>query len=176
MIDLPPLTLVLGGAASGKSRFAEGLCTGSGRTKVYIATAQVFDDEMAQKVTTHLAQRGDDWRTVEAPVDVAAALGTATQADVVLLDCATLWLTNVMLGDFDLAAQTDNLMTALQTCAAAVVIVSNEVGEGIVPDNALARKFRNAQGQLNQTLAAQSSLVVAVMAGLPLPLKGVIPQ
>ncbi|MCO4846905.1 MAG: bifunctional adenosylcobinamide kinase/adenosylcobinamide-phosphate guanylyltransferase [Yoonia sp.] len=172
MKHLPNLTLVLGGAASGKSAYAELLCTQSGRTKIYIATAQVFDDEMATKIAKHLDQRGTGWTTIEAPLDVASALTTAGDKDVVLVDCATLWLTNVILGDHDLDAQTDQFLTALLSCAAPVIIVSNEVGQGIVPDNALSRRFRNAQGQLNQDIAARADTVVAVMAGLPLALKG----
>jgi adenosylcobinamide kinase / adenosylcobinamide-phosphate guanylyltransferase len=176
MNSLPALSLVIGGAASGKSRFAEGLCVQSGQSKIYVATAQVYDEEMTQKVVRHLAQRGDNWTTIEAPIDVASALGRATKKDVVLIDCATLWLTNIILGDFDLEAETAKLLTAISSCHAPVVIVSNEVGQGIVPDNALSRKFRNAQGQLNQALAKQAELVVAVMAGLPLALKGAIPK
>lgn len=176
MNRLPALSLVIGGAASGKSRFAEGLCARSGRSKIYVATAQVYDDEMAQKVVSHLAQRGENWVTIEAPIDVASALAEASLDNVVLLDCATLWLTNVILGEHDLEAETAKLLEAITACPAPVVIVSNEVGQGIVPDNALSRKFRNAQGQLNQTLATQAELVVAVMAGLPLALKGSVPQ
>lgn len=176
MTQLPALSLILGGAASGKSRFAEQLCQQSGLSKLYIATAQVYDAEMADKVARHLTQRGTGWKTVEAPVNAGAALAQATPADVVLLDCATLWLTNVILGEYDLEAETTRLMAALVNCAAPVVVVSNEVGQGIVPDNALSRRFRNAQGGLNQTIAAQAELVVAVMAGLPLALKGKVPQ
>lgn len=176
MISLPSLTLVLGGAASGKSQFAEDICLRSGRSKIYVATTQVFDDEMADKVAKHLAQRGDNWTTIEAPIDVAQALSSAALTDVVLLDCATLWLTNVILGEYDLETETRRLMTAITSCAAPIIVVSNEVGQGIVPDNALSRKFRNAQGQLNQTIAAQADIVVAVMAGLPLPLKGTMTQ
>jgi len=176
MIALPPLTLVLGGAASGKSCFAEALCVRSGRSKTYIATSQIFDEEMDAKVAKHRAQRGDGWTTIETPIDLAPALGAARSSEVVLVDCATLWLTNVILGDHDLTDETNRILAAIGTCAAPVVIVSNEVGQGIVPDNAVSRKFRNAQGQLNQTLATKAQLVVAVMAGLPLPLKGAIPQ
>lgn len=175
MTALPPLTLVIGGAASGKSRFAEGLCERSGGAKIYIATAQVFDAEMGAKVAKHRAQRGDSWTTIETPIDLYPALASATTQDIVLLDCATLWLTNVILGEHDLEAATERLLASLATCVAPVVIVSNEVGQGIVPDNALSRKFRAAQGQLNQALAARAGLVVAVMAGLPLPLKGALP-
>jgi len=174
-LTLPKLTLVLGGAASGKSRFAEGLVTGSGRAPVYIATAQVWDDEMAAKVAAHKADRGAGWLTIEEPIDIARALAGTSQSQAVLLDCATLWLTNIILSDADLAAAEATLFQALAICLAPVVIVSNEVGQGIVPDNALARRFRNAQGALNQRIAAQAGLVVMVAAGLPLVLKGALP-
>ena len=169
---LPKLSLVLGGAASGKSVFAEGLVLATDLRPVYVATAQVFDDEMAQKVTRHQAQRGGGWTTIEAPIDVVQPLDNACQGDAILIDCATLWLTNLILGDLDVVQHTAALLAALNTCAAPVVIVSNEVGQGIVPDNALSRKFRNAQGRLNQDIAGKADRVVAVMAGLPLVLKG----
>ena len=170
--SLPSLTFVIGGAASGKSRYAESLCISSSLERVYLATSQVYDAEMAAKVSKHVAQRGAGWRTIEAPVDLAPTLTEAKAGEVVLLDCLTLWLTNVILGDYDLPKETARLLSALDACNAAVVVVSNEVGQGIVPDNALSRKFRNAQGQLNQTIAARADDVVAVMAGLPLALKG----
>ncbi|SFR46532.1 adenosylcobinamide kinase /adenosylcobinamide-phosphate guanylyltransferase [Yoonia tamlensis] len=172
---LPKLSLILGGAASGKSGFAETIVLGAGLRKIYIATAQVYDDEMAQKVARHRDQRGGSWTTIEEPVHIAGALATAGAGDVVLIDCATLWLTNVMLGDHDVQAQTAGLLAAIETCAAPIVIVSNEVGQGLVPDNALSRQFRNAHGQLNQDIAAKADLVVAVMAGLPMVLKGQLP-
>ncbi len=175
MNNLPNLTLVLGGASSGKSKFAESLCKKSGLDKVYIATAQVFDDEMADKVSRHLTQRGSDWKTIEAPVDVAGAIQSAPDGSVILLDCATLWLTNVILGEHDLDEQTHALISALTSSCNPIVVVSNEVGMGIVPDNALSRKFRNAQGALNQQIASDAGCVVAVMAGLPLVLKGQMP-
>ena len=172
---LPKLTLVLGGAASGKSAFAENLVQGAGLRQTYIATAQVYDDEMADKVARHRDQRGDQWTTIEEPINIADALATAGAGDVVLIDCATLWLTNLILGGHDVTAKTQALLAAIDTCPAPVVIVSNEVGQGIVPDNALSRQFRNAQGRLNQDIAAKAGLVVAVMAGLPLALKGRLP-
>ncbi len=174
-MPLPHLTLVLGGAASGKSAFAESLVLLASDAPTYIATAQVFDDEMAEKIRLHKKSRGAGWTTIEAPIDVAAPLSAAKSGEVILLDCATLWLTNVILADHDVAAHAATLLDALAHCAAPVVVVSNEVGQGIVPDNALSHKFRNAQGRLNQQLAAQADLVVAVMAGLPLPLKGDLP-
>jgi adenosylcobinamide kinase/adenosylcobinamide-phosphate guanylyltransferase len=175
-MPLPSLSLVLGGAASGKSTFAEGLILATGRAPLYIATAQAWDAEMTAKIATHRAARAaQGWTTLEEPLDLPAALSRATDADAVLIDCATLWLTNLMLSDADLAQAEAALAAALARCPAPVVIVSNEVGQGIVPDNALARRFRNAQGGLNRRIAAQAGLVVAVMAGLPLVLKGALP-
>lgn len=171
MTPLPHLTLVLGGAASGKSAQAEGRITATGRPRVYIATAQAFDAEMADKIARHRAARGPAWRTLEAPLDLPAALATVTPSEAVLIDCATLWLSNLILAGADLPAAEAALLASLAACPAPVVIVSNEVGQGIVPDNALARRFRNAQGGLNQRLAARAACVIAVMAGLPLTLK-----
>jgi adenosylcobinamide kinase / adenosylcobinamide-phosphate guanylyltransferase len=173
--SLPPLTLVIGGARSGKSAFAERLLVQSGRTRRYIATAEAWDDEMRDRIAQHQRDRAGDWTTVEAPLDLPAALAKAKPAEAVLIDCATLWLTNHLLADHDLAAQSDALITALAACPAPVVIVSNETGWGIVPENALARRFRDEQGRLNQRLAAEAALVVTVIAGLPLVLKGQLP-
>lgn len=161
-----------GGAASGKSTFAESIVRGTGKPKTYIATMQPYDDEMRAKSAKHQADRGDDWTTVEAPIDVVSVLDQAQSGDVILLDCVTLWLTNVLLGDHDIDAACDALVNALLTCACDVVVVSNEVGMGIVPDNALSRKFRNAQGKINQMIAARADVVMTVISGLPLILKG----
>ena len=174
-MPLPHLTLVLGGAASGKSNFAETLCYQAGKPRVYVATAQAFDDEMRQKISDHQAQRGEKWLTIEAPIDVAAGLETRKADEIVLLDCATLWLSNVLLTDQDTDIAATGLLASLLTCPAQVIVVSNEVGGGIVPENALARKFRNAQGRLNRRLAAEAGLVVQVIAGLPQVLKGTLP-
>ena len=172
---LPRLTLVLGGAASGKSAFAEGLVLRSGRAPVYLATAEALDAEMRGKVKRHRARRGAEWRTIEAPRDPGAALAAVTAAEAVLLDCATMWLSNHLLAGGDLDAAEAALLSALDACAAPVAVVSNEVGHSVVPENALARRFRNAQGKLNQRLAARAGLVVLVVAGLPMPLKGALP-
>jgi len=145
------------------------------RPRRYIATAEAWDDEMRDRIARHRLDRGGDWTTVEAPLDLPAALASATADEVVLIDCATLWLTNHLLAEHDLGRETAALITALATCAAPVVMVSNEVGWGIVPDNALSRQFRDAQGRLNQRLAAEAGLVVTVIAGLPLVLKGQLP-
>ena len=172
---LPQLSLVIGGARSGKSGLAERLVTGSGLARRYIATAEAWDDEMRDRIARHRADRGPGWTTVEAPLNLAAALAQAQAGEVVLVDCATLWLTNHLLADHDLAQEGAGLLAALAACAAPVVVVSNEVGWGIVPENALARAFRDAQGRLNQQIAAQADLVLGVMAGLPMVLKGRLP-
>ncbi|MFN2305695.1 MAG: bifunctional adenosylcobinamide kinase/adenosylcobinamide-phosphate guanylyltransferase [Paracoccaceae bacterium] len=173
---LPPLTFILGGAASGKSKIAENLVISTGRPRVYLATAQAFDDEMKTKVAAHLTQRGSDWTTIEEPVDVASRLTERDTDQILLLDCVTLWLSNIILAERDEAADGAALMKALEDAPCPVVVVSNEVGLGIVPDNALSRRFRGAQGRLNQALAAQAGLVVNVVAGLPQILKGTWPE
>lgn len=173
--QLPKLVLVLGGAKSGKSRLAEGLVTATGRPRHYIATAEAWDDEMRGRIARHRADRGADWTTWEAPRDVATVLSGIPADSVILLDCATLWLTNLLLADADIAWESNRLLDALAACAAPVVVVTNEVGSSVVPENALARAFRDHQGRLNQQLAGRADLVVAVMAGLPLVLKGALP-
>lgn len=174
--QIPHLTLVVGGAASGKSALAERIMTAAARPMVYIATAQAFDDEMRSKIAAHQARRFGNWRTIEAPLDAAAALGEAGPDDIVLLDCVTLWLTNHLLAQNDIVTQESRLLRALEDCAAPVIIVTNEVGAGIVPENALSRRFRAAQGRLNQSLAARAETVITVIAGLPLVLKGAMPK
>ncbi|MEL7261744.1 MAG: bifunctional adenosylcobinamide kinase/adenosylcobinamide-phosphate guanylyltransferase [Pseudomonadota bacterium] len=172
---LPPLTLVLGGAASGKSVVAENLIVNSALHPVYLATSQIWDQEIQLKVDQHIARRGEEWTTFEHPVAVWDALAEQNASQAVLLDCLTMWLTNVMLEERDLEAAQTRLLTALSDCAAPVVVVSNEVGQGIVPDNALARRFREAQGRLNIALAAQADCVLHVLAGLVDVRKGVMP-
>lgn len=167
---------MVGGARSGKSRIAEALVTGTGRPRVYIATAQAFDDEMRDRIAHHVLDRGPDWTTIESPTDLAGALATCSADATVLVDCATLWLSNIMLKDLNIEENTQHLIDTLSNSPAPVVIVSNEVGWGIVPENALARRFRDAQGRLNQMIAARAGLVVGVMAGLPFALKGTLPQ
>ncbi|MAM62729.1 bifunctional adenosylcobinamide kinase/adenosylcobinamide-phosphate guanylyltransferase [Maritimibacter sp. UBA3975] len=175
-VTLPPLTLIVGGAASGKSAYAERLMEATGRPMIYVATAQAFDEEMRAKIEAHKARRGAGWTTVEAPLDLAAALEASDPDAAVLVDCATLWLTNHLLADHDLASAEAALVEGLVACPAPVVVVTNEVGAGIVPDNALSRRFRAAQGRLNQTLATHADRVVTVIAGLPLALKGGLPE
>lgn len=169
---LEKLTLVLGGAASGKSVWAENAVIQSGYDKIYLATSQAWDAEMKAKIEKHILQRGDGWQTVEAPLDLTPALAAVKKKQVVLLDCATMWLTNHLLADHDVQAETKRVLKAIHNCKGRVVVVSNEVGMSVVPENALARRFREEQGTLNQILAAEADTVVAVMAGLPLALKG----
>ncbi|MCK0137671.1 bifunctional adenosylcobinamide kinase/adenosylcobinamide-phosphate guanylyltransferase [Aliiroseovarius sp. F47248L] len=175
-VTLPPLTLVLGGAASGKSDYAERLVAATARPMLYIATAQAHDAEMAAKIARHQSRRGAGWRTLETSLDTAPALDAADQTEVVLFDCATMWLSNHLFAEAHLPDAETRLFAALSNCAAPVVVVSNEVGAGIVPENALARRFRQSQGELNQRLAQRADLVVTVMAGLPLVLKGRLPK
>lgn len=167
----PRLSLILGGARSGKSRFALGRAETSGLTAVYVATAQAYDDEMRERIRLHQAER-QGMATVEAPIDLAGAItAEGRPGRLLLVDCLTLWLSNVMLAGRDVGADCDGIAAAMAGCACPVVAVSNEVGLGIVPDNALARRFRDAQGRLNQQIAALADEVVFVAAGLPLYLK-----
>ena len=165
-------TLVLGGAASGKSDFAEALTLQSAKAPVYLATAQAFDDEMRRKIDDHIARRGDVWSTVETSLNAAQALSELTARQICLFDCVTMWLNNQMMANSDISAARVSLLKAIDSCAADIVVVSNEVGHGIVPENALARQFREMQGRLNVALAEQAGTVVQVTAGLPLVLKG----
>ncbi|MBP7242366.1 bifunctional adenosylcobinamide kinase/adenosylcobinamide-phosphate guanylyltransferase [Amaricoccus sp.] len=165
------LTLVLGGARSGKSRLAEGLVAARPAPWLYVATAQAFDDEMRARIADHRARRAQGWETAEAPLELAPALETAPEGRPVLVDCLTLWLSNVMLAGRDVEAETDRLAAALARPRGAWVVVSNEVGLGIVPDNPLARRFRDAAGWLNQRVAAAAGRVVLTVAGLPVEVK-----
>ncbi len=164
--------LVVGGQRSGKSRFAEGLVAASGYVPVYLAVATAGDAEMAERIAAHRGRRQNGWRTVEEPLEIAAVLARESRADtVVLVECLTLWLSNLMGAARDIAAATDELIDALQRADGPVVLVSNEVGSGIMPDNALARRYADALGTLNQRVAAVATQVVLVAAGQPLILK-----
>jgi adenosylcobinamide kinase/adenosylcobinamide-phosphate guanylyltransferase len=169
---LPPVTLMLGGARSGKSSFAEQTIVTHRRGCVYVATAEILDPEMAERVRQHRARRDANWRSIEAPMDIAGAIVAETeQGAAVLVDCLTLWLSNLMGAGRDPDAETAMLIKALGQCGGPVVFVSNEVGLGIVPDNALARAFRDHAGRMNQRLAAIADDVFFVAAGLPMKLK-----
>jgi adenosylcobinamide kinase/adenosylcobinamide-phosphate guanylyltransferase len=164
-------TLILGGGRSGKTAHALRLAESAvGRGLVMIATAEALDGEMRDRIARHRAERGARWRTLEAPLDLAGALGEVGASEFAVVDCLTLWLSNLMHAERDLEAEAAGLISALG--GRDVVLVSNEVGLGIVPDNALARRFRDAAGRLNQAVAGAADHVVFVAAGLPLTLKG----
>ncbi|MFK5599237.1 bifunctional adenosylcobinamide kinase/adenosylcobinamide-phosphate guanylyltransferase [Methylobacterium sp. HMF5984] len=165
----PRTTLVLGGARSGKSAYAERLIEAVPGPWLYLATAQAWDDEMRARIALHRARRSGDWITRDVPNALAAAIAEAPGP--VLVDCLTLWLTNLLLADADLDAETAALRSACREAHGPLVLVSNEVGLGIVPDNALARRFRDAAGRLHQSLAAECDRVVLTVAGLPLVIK-----
>ena len=164
-------TLILGGARSGKSRHAEALLARHPAPWAYIATAEAWDGEMRERIAQHQARRDARWATIGAPLDLPGALEQAADRPA-LVDCLTLWLTNLMLGEHDVAAATAALEAALDRRAAPTVLVANEVGLGIVPENKLARAFRDQAGLLNQRLAARAAQVHFVAAGLPLVMKG----
>ena len=167
---LPPLTLVLGGARSGKSAYAESLFTESGA--VYIATAEAIDDEMRERIARHHERRDDRWTTVEAPVDLGGALRAhARSGPGVLVDCLTVWLGNLMHAGHDTDHEAQTLVESLAGLEGPIVFVANEVGLGVVPDNPMARAFRDHAGRLNQALAARADRVVLVTAGIPLAIK-----
>ena len=168
---LDPVTLVLGGARSGKSAYAESLFAEAGA--VYVATAEAIDDEMGERIARHRARRGAGWTTVEAPLDLAAALRAHAPgaSGGVLVDCLTVWLGNLMHAGRDIDREAGSLLESLAVPPVPVVLVANEVGLGVVPDNPMARAFRDHAGRLNQALAARADRVVLVTAGIPLVLK-----
>ena len=163
-------TLILGGARSGKTTYALRAAEATGRDLVMIATAEALDGEMEDRIARHRAERGAAWRTLEAPLDLAGALAEVKPGDIAVVDCLTLWVSNLMHAERDIEAETERLIATL--AGRDVLLVSNEVGLGIVPDNALARRFRDAAGRLNQGIAAAADRVVFIAAGLPLALKG----
>jgi adenosylcobinamide kinase / adenosylcobinamide-phosphate guanylyltransferase len=167
------IILVLGGARSGKSAYAEGLIDASKLAKIYVATSQAFDREMSDRIETHQVRRGPEWENVEEPLDLTGVLRNSAASDsAVLVDCLTLWLTNLLLEHKDSATLGDELVTVLPDLPGLVIFVSSEVGQGIVPDNYLARSFRDQAGLLHQKIAAVADEVYFVAAGLPLKLKG----
>ena len=165
-------TLVLGGARSGKSAFAESLIGESGLARIYLATATAGDDEMKARIAHHRVQRGEGWTTVEEPLALVDVLTrVATQGHAVLVDCLTLWLSNLMFAQRDADVEARRLTRFLDVAKHPIVLVSNEVGLGLVPETPLGRDFRDAQGRLNQIVAAAVPNVAFIAAGLPLWLK-----
>jgi adenosylcobinamide kinase/adenosylcobinamide-phosphate guanylyltransferase len=180
--QLPPLTLVLGGARSGKSHFAEALVEGAARCGTYCATAEAKDDEMAARIAAHRARRIGDgrgafWRTIETPLAVAVTIAAEANPErPLLIDCLTLWLSNLMMAEVPIDEEFATLRTALRDAAGPIVLVANEVGLGLVPETLLGRRFRDEAGRLNQQIAALADRVVFIVAGLPLVLKDSSPD
>ncbi|WP_075997185.1 bifunctional adenosylcobinamide kinase/adenosylcobinamide-phosphate guanylyltransferase [Salaquimonas pukyongi] len=168
----PQTTLILGGARSGKSRVAEQQVLATGLTPFYLATGRALDEEMRERIDKHRERRGKAWETVEEPLALAdAVLQTALPGRVLLVDCLTLWVTNLMMADADVLRECESLIAALDSIRAPVFFVSNEVGLGIVPEDAMARQFRDLAGTVNQQMARRCEMVWFVAAGLPLKLK-----
>lgn len=170
-VSVNQVHFVLGGARSGKSQFAEGLIAAMPGPWVYVATADAYDDEMRARIAQHRLRRPDPWQTIEAPLNISLALHEAGPRPV-LVDCLTLWVTNILLGDADIDDAFDGLIAALRVRQAPTVLVANETGLGIVPDNALARRFRDAAGILNQRVAEMADRVDFLVAGIPMRVKG----
>ncbi len=164
-------TLIIGGAASGKSEYAEGLASNSKLNKIYLASANIYDEEMQLKVDKHKIRRGDDWTTLSEPLDVKKKITKLNNNQIMLFDCATMWLTNQMLDKADIKHEISQLIDSIKLSTGSIIVVTNEVGSGIVPENSMARQFRELQGLLNQELASTSDSVIQVIAGLPLFLK-----
>jgi adenosylcobinamide kinase/adenosylcobinamide-phosphate guanylyltransferase len=164
--------LVLGGARSGKSRYAQQWAETIPGRHLFVATAQAFDEEMAERIARHRADRDARWTTIEAPLDLAGAIHAHAAGDTVLLiDCLTLWASNLLLAEADVDRAADALIRAIGDAPGHIALVSNEVGLGIVPENPLARRFRDVAGRINQAVAASVAGVVFLAAGLPLRLK-----
>ncbi|MDB5525417.1 MAG: cobP [Rhizobium sp.] len=169
----PGAVLVLGGARSGKSAFAERVVTESGLARHYIATGRAWDDEMAARIAHHRESRGKGWTTHEVPLDLVGTLRQIDSAEnTVLIDCMTLWVTNLMMEERDMAHEFATLGAHIETAVARLILVSNEVGLGIVPENRMARDFRDHAGRLHQLIAAKAGEVYFIAAGLPLKMKG----
>jgi adenosylcobinamide kinase/adenosylcobinamide-phosphate guanylyltransferase len=176
------IALVTGGCRSGKSAYAQEIAESFPPTRLYVATCPAIDDEMRERIEVHRrAREGRGWETVEEQVDLAGVLGHCSQYNVVLVDCVTLWVNNLMyhaereggiLGEEQIAEASGRVLEATARCRAAVVFVTNEVGMGIVPDNAQARRYRDLVGRANQVIAAGADSVTLVACGIPLQLKG----
>lgn len=170
------IQFVLGGARSGKSAKAETLAETTAKTRtgqlVYIATAQIFDDEMQQRIDLHKQRRGPEWNLVEAPIDLDQAIkANGTEGNVLLVDCLSVWITNILINDMDTDAACERVIASLKAANGDIILVASETGLGIVPENRLSRQFRDASGLLNQAVAAVADEVFFVMAGLATKVK-----
>ncbi|HBO84702.1 MAG TPA: bifunctional adenosylcobinamide kinase/adenosylcobinamide-phosphate guanylyltransferase [Deltaproteobacteria bacterium] len=165
------LIFVTGGCRSGKSKYALKLAESMNGRKLYLATGEPFDEEMAERIKKHKKERGNNWTTIEEPINVIDAVKKNKRCDVILLDCLTLWISNLLMKDSRLKKIIVNLISTCKHSKANIIIVSNEVGLGIVPDNELARKFRDIIGLANQRIAAASDDVYFVVSGIPLKIK-----
>ncbi|CAA6679503.1 MULTISPECIES: bifunctional adenosylcobinamide kinase/adenosylcobinamide-phosphate guanylyltransferase [unclassified Lentimonas] len=169
------VTLVTGGCRSGKSRFAEELACQAQTPRCYIATAEIFDEEMRARVDLHRAQRGEAYETVEAPIDLAGAITAVPEAtQVILVDCLTVWLGNLMHHKEDFSehcAEVQALLEVLKAPPCPIVFVTNELGMGLVPETSMGRRFRDVAGRLNQQVAALANEAFFIVSGLPLKLK-----
>lgn len=164
--------LVLGGARSGKSRYAQMRAEQTGLTPIFIATAEAYDDEMRDRIARHRADRDARWHTIDAPLNLATAIRSYGASDrVLLIDCLTLWTSNLLLAEGDAVDATPDILTAIAEAPGPIILVSNEVGLGIVPDNALARRFRDMAGVVNQRVAAAVDEVQFLVSGLPMRVK-----
>ena len=164
-------TLIIGAAASGKSQYAEDILNNNVGKKLYLASANIYDEEMQEKVNKHKDRRGSDWTTIVEPLDAVRHIENLNIKEIMLFDCATMWLTNHFLEKSNIYHEIDLLVNSIKSSKGSIITVTNEVGSGIVPDNSMAREFRELQGKLNQKLATVASLVVTVIAGIPLILK-----
>ncbi|MEM9279754.1 MAG: bifunctional adenosylcobinamide kinase/adenosylcobinamide-phosphate guanylyltransferase [Pseudomonadota bacterium] len=165
-------TFVLGGARSGKSIFAENLVLKSGLKSVYLATGRAFDDEMVERIESHQMRRGEEWITVEEPLALVDAIQqSAHSGRIILVDCLTLWVTNLMMAEANVEKEVAGLVSMLRDVSVPVVLVSNEVGQGIVPDNKMAREFVDLSGKAHQAIAEVCNHVYLMTAGLPQKLK-----
>jgi adenosylcobinamide kinase/adenosylcobinamide-phosphate guanylyltransferase len=173
----PRIMLITGGARAGKSRFAERLMIARPARHAVVATGQAGDPEMAERIARHKAERDRSWEVIEQPISIRSAIRNAARPDrIVLLDCLTLWISNLMAERRDMEIEVSALIGTLQNAAGPMIVVSNEVGLGIVPDNALARAFRDNLGRANQAIAAAADCVLFMAAGIPIVLKGELPR
>ena len=168
------VTLILGGTRSGKSAYGEMLALKNFSSPIYIFTAQAWDDEMKSRIKTHKKRRdGKNWIDIEAPIELGTAIkNTATSNNCILVDCLTLWLTNILLAEQDIDDAINELLQTIKACPGEIILISSEVGLGIVPDNSMARLFRDLSGKLHQKLAMEAENVLLMVAGIPMVVKG----